>query len=98
MCGEEQVMHQTWKHSFAASHKRIEVRTQEQWCAHMSQSKGNKEAHWLYAVAQLVAVLIAGIGQRLIKADVLAGTLAKFVHLALALWGRQLISVVLFQP
>ena len=52
----------------------------------------------LDAVAELVAVLIAGIGQRLIKADVLTGTLAKLVHLALALWGRQLISIVLFQP
>ena len=52
-------------------------------------------SHRLHAIAELVAVLIAGVGQRLVKADVLAGALTQLVHLGLARWGRQLVSVIL---
>ena len=49
----------------------------------------------LHAVAELVAVLVAGVCQRLVKTHVLAGALAQLVHLGLALRGCQLVSVVL---
>ena len=49
----------------------------------------------LHAIAELVAVLVAGVGQRLVKADILAGTLAQLVHLGSACWGRQLVPVIL---
>ena len=49
----------------------------------------------LYTIAELVAVLIAGVSQGLVKADVLACALAQLVHLAFALRGCKLIPVVL---
>lgn len=49
----------------------------------------------LYTIAQLVAVLVAGVSQRLVEADVLAPALTQLVHLAFALRGCKLVSVVL---
>ncbi len=52
--------------------------------------------HRLDAIAEFVPVLIAGIGQWLIKADVLCGAFAQLVNLSLALWDSQLVPVVLY--
>ena len=55
----------------------------------------SRYSYRLHAIAELVAVLIAGVGQRLVKAYVLAGALTQLVHLSLARRGRQLVSVIL---
>lgn len=55
------------------------------------------EENRLDAVAEAGAVLVAGVRQGLIKADVLAGALRQHMHLLAALRPRQLIAVVLDQ-
>lgn len=51
--------------------------------------------HRLDAVAEACAVFVAGVGQGLIEADVLAGALSQHMHLLAARRRRQLIAVVL---
>lgn len=51
--------------------------------------------HRLHAVAEARAVLVAGVGEGLVEADVLGSALSQHVHLLAALRARQLIAVVL---
>ncbi len=51
--------------------------------------------HRLDAVAEACAVFVAGVGQGLIEADILAGALSQHMHLLAARRRRQLIAVVL---